>query len=286
MSGVPGKLLEVRELFMEHTRLRAVSLGIVGDTRHDDGYHLGRSRIFAAGGKGKNDYSIQTARDRDSLTNQASAIDIGQFGRLRRMSKWLVAQARADAPDTRDIREIIYSPDGKTVLRWDRERGVKSRPKPGEADDTHLTHTHVSFYRDSLKRDKVAVFRRWFETPQGKAPAKAGGSPAKSAVAPAGPVKQGAAPAAGATVAANGVVSSFAVPTAPSICTVAKGTRLFRASNLRKVAFIIDPGRDMPYLGEPFAGVAIVHRTDEQGRPTGRAFFARKGDLKNIRPAP
>jgi hypothetical protein len=41
----------------------------------------------------------------------------------------------------------------------------------------------------------------------------------------------------------------------------------------------------MPFLGEPFKGVAIVHRTDEQGRPTGKAFFARKADLTNIRTA-
>ena len=62
-----------------------------------------------------------------------------------------------------DVREIIYSPDGQRVLRWDRERGASSMPRPGEADASHLTHTHVSFYRDSEHRDKVPLFAPYFE---------------------------------------------------------------------------------------------------------------------------
>jgi hypothetical protein len=80
-------------------------------------------------------------------------------------------------------------------------------------------------------------------------------------------------------------VKSFRVPRQSSVCTVPKGVRLFEASDLKKVAFVIDPGRDMPFLGEPFKGVAIVHRTDETGKPTGKALFARLADLQNIRPA-
>jgi hypothetical protein len=265
MSTAPPKLAALQAFLKSQTSLGAVSLGIVGDSRHKSGYHLGHDRIFSPSGKGDDDYSVKTTRDRNGLSDSASAMDIGNFKRLREMSKWLGAQARSDAPDTRDIREIIYSPDGKKVLRWDRQRGVTSRPRPGEADDSHLTHTHISWYRDSESRDKVALFERFFD----------------GAVAPAAPHTTPT-----TTPKPPGeIVKSFTVPTVPSICTVAKGVQLFEASDLKKVAFNIDPGRDMPFLGEPFTGVGLVHRTDEQGHPTGKAFFARMADLKNIRPA-
>jgi len=141
-----------------------VNLGVVGDTRHQAkgvSYHLGASALLATA------YSAQTARDKAGLTDAASAIDLGRLGgsfaKLREFSVWLVAEGQKDAPGTSDIREIIYSPDGKAVLRWDRERGFASAPRPGEADASHLAHTHVSWYRDSAKRDKTTVFRRFFE---------------------------------------------------------------------------------------------------------------------------
>ena len=49
-------------------------------------------------------------------------------------------------------------PDGAKVVRWDRE-GIP----PATGSDSHLTHTHVSWYRDSEARDKTSVFRRYFE---------------------------------------------------------------------------------------------------------------------------
>jgi hypothetical protein len=163
MSNEPPMLLALRTFLQPRTGLRAISLGIVGNKRHKRGYHLGRDRIFGPEGQGKDDYSIELGRDKAALTNAAAAMDIGSFRRLREMSIWIVAQTRAGAPDTLDIREIIYSPDGKKVLRWDRKRGVRSRPKPGEADDTHRTHTHISWFRDTLDRDKTALFERFFE---------------------------------------------------------------------------------------------------------------------------
>jgi hypothetical protein len=265
MSTAPPTLRALQAFLRTQTGLHAASLGIVGDKKHRKGYHLGRDRIFGPSGQGHDDYSVKTARDRSGLDDSASAIDIGNFKRLREMSKWIVAQARSDAPDTRDIREIIYSPDGKKVLRWDRERGVNSRPRTGEADDSHRTHTHVSWYRDSESRDKVALYERFFDDTVAATPGIAAQPPAHGA--------------------SGGIVKSFSVPTVASICTVPKGVQLFESSDLKKVAFNIDPGRDMPFLGEPFKGIGLVHRTDEQGRPTGRAFFASMSDLKDIRPA-
>lgn len=156
MTYAPQELLDLRAFLRPKTGLAAGNLGIVGDARHIRlaySYHLGKDQLSA------NAYSRQTARDRVGLTNAASAMDIGRFPRLRQLSVWLVAQARANKPGTSDIREIIYSPDGVRVLRWDRERGVTSLPRTGEANSSHLWHTHISYYRDSEKRDKTAVFR-------------------------------------------------------------------------------------------------------------------------------
>jgi hypothetical protein len=138
----------------------------VGDAAHQRraSYHNGQDAITRYGRTAATDYSIRTVRDREPyLTNAAAALDIGNFRRLRSLSLSLVSQARANAPGTRDMREIIYSPDGARVLRWDRERGVSSLPRAGEADDSHLWHTHISWYRDSENRDKLAPFVRFFE---------------------------------------------------------------------------------------------------------------------------
>ena len=141
-----------------------VNLGIVGDTAHADrgvSYHLGKSQLTATA------YSRQTARDKAGLTEAASAIDLGRMDgtlpKLRDFSRWLVVQAQADQPGTSDMREIIYSPDGTKVLRWDRERGATSDPQTGEADASHLTHTHISWYRDAQTRDHTTAFRPYFE---------------------------------------------------------------------------------------------------------------------------
>jgi hypothetical protein len=270
VTVAPSKLSELQTFLKTKTSLKPVSIGIVGNAKHKSGYHLGRDRIFKHGAQGESDYSVKTARDHSGLSDSASAMDIGSFKGFRRMSKFIVAEARSNAPDTRDIREIIYSPDGKTVLRWDRQRGFASKPRKHEADDSHLTHTHISWYRDSEKRDKTGVFRRFFDggppTPKPKAAPKPKTKPKP-------------------TTPKGEVVKSFTVPLVPSIATVPKGVQLFVASDLKDVAFNVDPGRDMPFLGEPFKGVAMIHRTNEDGTPTGKVFFAKMADLKNIRPA-
>lgn len=143
---------------------KGVNLGIVGDAPHVAGgtsYHLGKDDLRSSA------YSIQTARDKAGLSRYASAVDLGKlqggYGPLRRFSVWFVDQCRHNAADTRDVREVIYSPDGQTVLRWDRERGIASEPRDGEADNSHRTHTHISYYRDSRLRDQRPAFRRYFE---------------------------------------------------------------------------------------------------------------------------
>ena len=162
MTFNPASLLAVRDYVKPRTGLSNDELGISGDKPHAAGgtsYHLGRGDLNLAA----NPYSVRTARDKAGLSDAASAFDLGMWPRLREFSVWLVARCRSGAADCRDIREVIYSPDGKTVLRWDRQRGVTSQPRAGEADDSHLKHTHISWYRDSETHDRVAVFRAFFD---------------------------------------------------------------------------------------------------------------------------
>ena len=163
MTFAPPTLLAWRRYLKSHDAdLSDAELGIVGGPSHitrGTSYHLGKDQLIMS----KDPYSARTARDRAGLSNAASAGDIDDdLDELRKLSVWLVGECRANTEDTRDIREIIYSPDGTAVLRWDRERGINSQPIP-DSDLSHRTHTHVSWYRDSEFRDKTGVFKRFFE---------------------------------------------------------------------------------------------------------------------------
>ncbi|MFG1652703.1 hypothetical protein ACGFIE_22500 [Micromonospora sp. NPDC049275] len=170
MTRAPTNLLAVRSLLLAHldvdpntdrpADLEPAEVGIIGDPAHRGGYHCGSDRVVT------NDYSVvESSRDRNGLTLDAAALDVGGFevrsgGRthtLPSFSIWCVGQCAADATDTRDIREIIYSPDGTTVKRWDR------LGKRTSGDSSHRWHTHVSFFRDAIKagRDQRPLFRRY-----------------------------------------------------------------------------------------------------------------------------
>jgi Glycosyl hydrolases family 25 len=159
MSTAPATLLSARKLWLTtFPKMDPLSMGIVGDDSHaktGTSYHLGRDALKADA------YSIvESARDKNGLTNNASALDVGYFtsgsNTLRTFSVWLVAQCAAGTPGTADIREVIYSPDGKVVKRWDRLKKRSTGPI------SHLIHTHISYFRDSADRDKTALFIRYF----------------------------------------------------------------------------------------------------------------------------
>ena len=171
MTNAPANLLAVRTLLLQHLNpkptkqaadLESDEVGIVGDPKHRGGYHCGKDRVDS------DDYSVrESSRDRNGLTLDAAALDVGWFElrvggkthNLRTFSIWAVAQCKARKPDTHDIREIIYSTDGKTVKRWD------ALGKRTTGDSSHLSHTHFSFYRDAIKagRDQTALFRRYLD---------------------------------------------------------------------------------------------------------------------------
>ncbi|MFC4150303.1 hypothetical protein ACFO0M_28965 [Micromonospora mangrovi] len=173
MTRAPANLLAVRSLLLTYLNvdpntersqdLEPAEVGIVGDPDHRGGYHCGSDRVVP------NDYSVvESLRDSSGLTLDAAALDVGMFEvrvngvthNLFTFSSWCVAQCVADTPDSRDLRSIIYSPDGRTVKRWDR----LNRRSTG--DDSHLWHTHFSFFRDSIKagRDQTPLFRRYLTT--------------------------------------------------------------------------------------------------------------------------
>ncbi|RLK22648.1 peptidoglycan hydrolase-like protein with peptidoglycan-binding domain [Micromonospora sp. M71_S20] len=176
MTAAPKNLKAVRTLLLdafEDYGLHPLAVGIVGDAAHRGGYHCGSDRVV------KGDYSVhESARDRAGLSINASALDVGQFYKgghnLRTFSLWLVVECAAGAPDTLDIREVIYSPDGRTVKRWDREGKRKS------GDRSHLSHTHISFYRDATKsgKDLTPLFRRYLAHVEGKPKPKPAPKPA------------------------------------------------------------------------------------------------------------
>lgn len=159
-------------------RISENALGIVGDDAHKrvgTSYHLGEDDLKMW----KDPYSARIARDRAGLTNGAAAFDIGTFSKtyangrtanLRSLSVWLVQQCQRGTADTRWIREVIYTDNGKRVLRYDAYRGQASAPVAGEADDSHLWHTHVSGWRDCEHVDKTAVWKRYAAEVSGAAP--------------------------------------------------------------------------------------------------------------------
>ncbi|MBO4208698.1 hypothetical protein [Micromonospora echinofusca] len=161
MTRAPENLLALRRLFLDHfDDLTPASLGIVGDEDHVGGYHCGSDRVVT------DDYSVvESPRDRAGLTDHAAALDIGRFDvqvagqthDLRTFSRWLVAQCVENTVDSQDIREVIYSPDGQVVKRWDR------LAKRDTGDNSHRIHTHVSFFRDAIKanRDQRPLIRRY-----------------------------------------------------------------------------------------------------------------------------
>jgi hypothetical protein len=164
MTTAPPMLLKARTLLLDYLPLDPAAVGIVGDPSHIGGYHCGRDRVRRDASGNITDYSVvESTRDRNGLSDYAAALDIGMFsahsaGRtwtLRDFSIWLVTECRNGIADTLDIREVIYSPDGIVVRRWDR----LGRRTSG--DSSHLTHTHISEFRDALGRRMPALMTRW-----------------------------------------------------------------------------------------------------------------------------
>jgi hypothetical protein len=158
MTYAPDTIKAAQAYLKAQTGLPWAALGIIGDDDHDGGYHCGWDRRDTDADGNVDDYSWEeSTRDSGHKTDAASALDVGNWSGLRAFSLWLVQQCKAGAPGTKDIREVIYSPDGHTVKRWDR------LGKRTSGDTSHRSHTHISYHRDAEGRDKTALFKRYFE---------------------------------------------------------------------------------------------------------------------------
>lgn len=83
------------------------------------------------------------------------------------------------------------------------------------------------------------------------------------------------------TPPAEEIVKSYPVPTQPTVASVRTGAWLYLNSN-----FVADPGniqvspgRDLPYLGNPSAGVRIVEYVDSAGKHSGKSYFVKDADI-------
>lgn len=164
MSYAPQTLKDARAVYKKYTGLPDVSVGIVGDEEHDGGYHCGWDLRRIRNGQ-LDDYSWEeSSRDWNHKTDAASAIDFGNFQinlgghyvTLLDFNLWMVKQLDSQAPDTLDVREFIYTSDGSTVKRWDRLN------KRSSGDDSHLTHSHLSRFRDAENNPLAPLVQRFF----------------------------------------------------------------------------------------------------------------------------
>lgn len=177
MSHAPDDLLAVQRYVHERTGQDWAALGIVGDAAHaaGGGYHVGQDLLAAIGAAPgpqypQSDYSYEDDPARDLAPphdmsshtatlagdkDAASAFDMGGgFDRFLEFNRWMRDRMLAGDPRTRDIREMIHTLDGQTVHRIDRT-GIQ----PDWGDDSHLFHTHFSFFRDSAgRRDRADNF--------------------------------------------------------------------------------------------------------------------------------
>jgi hypothetical protein len=106
------------------------------------------------------DYSARSSRDRNGLTNSASAVDIGDDWPHGGREAWLrfnnaVAAALPVDGELSAIRAINYTPNGTTKRRIDRAYGWVIQ----STSDSVTIHTHVEFYRDTEGKRKTTLDR-------------------------------------------------------------------------------------------------------------------------------
>ena len=132
-------------------------LGIVGDSGHRSGYHLGPDRINGS------DYSMRLERDQagaHKFPTFACAYDMGMgWPGSRGWLAWLVDRCRSGAFP--QVREIIGSLNGIDKQYWSGLRGFRTERYTG---DNHIDHTHISVFRDTAEHDHSPLLRGFFDS--------------------------------------------------------------------------------------------------------------------------
>jgi len=176
VTFAPRDLLAIQQYAHDKTGQDFDSLGIIHANPEGGGYHEGQDLLILQGtAPGPQfpgtDYSYGDAPGRDLAPDgtlaggdAASAFDFGDgFDKFLEFNAWMRERMLANDSRTRDIRSMIYTLDRATVRRIDR---TSKQSDSGES--THLTHTHFSFFRDSLgRRDKednfLGLLKEFFE---------------------------------------------------------------------------------------------------------------------------
>lgn len=174
MTSAPADLLAFRADIRAVTGLGASEVGIVGDGAHQrtGGYHEGVDVLKAIGryhgpasanvGSGTEDYSARQSRDRNGLSLNASATDVGSAWRNGGRTAWLrfnnalYAEMRDRPASLPALRAINVSLDGRTKQRYDQLRRSDGLVT---SKDTVDTHTHLSFWRDTEGRRQPTLAR-------------------------------------------------------------------------------------------------------------------------------
>lgn len=141
----PASIVKVFERLVElRPNVAWVCSGIVGDASHTYGYHRARAMLPPR------DYSVVLPRDQGGPDWAAAALDITppDATHQMRLTRRLARATRAKDPHLfRVVREWYGSLDGRHVAGYDLARDAVSL-----SDVSHLTHVHISFFRENLAR--------------------------------------------------------------------------------------------------------------------------------------
>ncbi|WP_412540806.1 hypothetical protein R8Z50_34310 [Longispora sp. K20-0274] len=151
-ESTPPGLAAFAEAVRAAFRLGEDDIRLKGDEEHTYGYHRSRNWIMVDG-DGDDDYSVQHPLDQGGEGNWSAAVDISLApDRMTAVTGRLLAAARAADPRLAAVREFYGTVDGRTVTGWD-----SAYHRAVTADDTHLSHVHLSFYRSLAGADHADV---------------------------------------------------------------------------------------------------------------------------------
>lgn len=148
----PANLRALADSVRQYFGLGWDAIGLKGDESHTYGYH--RSRIWInQDGDGRDDYSNQLAKDLSGDGNWIAALDVSLNPELMKTTTARLINA-LKARDSRmaSVREVFGTLDGRNVTAWDAASNSYTT-----ADDSHLWHVHMSFYRSMANNDHSGI---------------------------------------------------------------------------------------------------------------------------------